>query len=83
MGRGLIVPFALQFGADATLHQVAHALLLEYLPFVVVLFALYTIAGGICVRGHVRGHAGAQHRAARRWAPRSRASWEPPARRCC
>ena len=47
----LIVPFALAFGSTLTVHRVAHAVFEEYLPFVVILFALYTIAGGICVRG--------------------------------
>jgi Na+/H+ antiporter NhaD/arsenite permease-like protein len=32
-----------------------HAIVAEYLPFVVILFALYTIAGGICVRGSFVG----------------------------
>jgi len=47
----LIAPFALSFGADLTLHHLVHAIVAEYLPFVVILFALYTIAGGICLRG--------------------------------
>jgi len=51
----LIVPFALIFGADVTLHHLAHAVIEEYLPFVVILFALYTIAGGICIRGSFVG----------------------------
>src|SRR4029453_14489599 len=32
-----------------------HVILREYIPFVVVLFSLYAIAGGICIRGHVAG----------------------------
>ena len=51
----LLVPFLLIFGADVTLHHVAHAMLEEYVPFVVILFALYTIAGGICFRGSFVG----------------------------
>ena len=47
----LIAPFALIFGFGITLHHLVHAVVAEYLPFVVILFALYTIAGGICVRG--------------------------------
>jgi len=47
----LLLPFMLVFGATETVHHVAHAILLEYMPFVVILFALFTIAGGICVRG--------------------------------
>ncbi|MFC3107782.1 sodium:proton antiporter [Undibacterium arcticum] len=51
---GLLLPFALRFGLTETTHQIAHALLLEYLPFMVLLFALYTIAGGIHVAADLR-----------------------------
>jgi len=46
----LIVPFAAIHGAAATLASLAHTLLGDYVPFIVILFALYTISGGICVR---------------------------------
>jgi len=46
-----VVPFALVFGPAQALHDVAHAILVEYIPFLAVLFALFTIAGGICLRG--------------------------------
>jgi Na+/H+ antiporter NhaD/arsenite permease-like protein len=32
-----------------------HALLEEYIPFIVLLTALYTVAGGICVNGNLHG----------------------------
>ncbi len=51
----LLVPFALSFGGGEMGRHVVHALLLEYLPFVVILFALYTIAGGISVQGRTGG----------------------------
>ena len=47
----LIAPFALIFGSDLTIHHLVHAIVAEYVPFVIILFALYTIAGGICMRG--------------------------------
>jgi Na+/H+ antiporter NhaD/arsenite permease-like protein len=53
-----LVPFTLLHGATETLHHAAHALLLEYVPFVVILFSLFTIAGGICVRGRLVGTPG-------------------------
>jgi Na+/H+ antiporter NhaD/arsenite permease-like protein len=53
-----LIPFVLRFGADEALHQVVHVLLLEYLPFVILLFALYTIAGGIALRGTLVGTPG-------------------------
>ncbi len=51
----LIVPFALRFGSDIAVYHVVHAIVAEYVPFVVILFALYTISGGICVRGSLVG----------------------------
>jgi Na+/H+ antiporter NhaD/arsenite permease-like protein len=50
-----LVPFAFAFGAGAALGALAHAFFDEYLPFIVLLTALYTIAGGICVRGNLHG----------------------------
>jgi Na+/H+ antiporter NhaD/arsenite permease-like protein len=51
----LIVPFALTFGGNEATRHVAHAVLEEYVPFLAILFALFTIAGGICVRGTISG----------------------------
>lgn len=48
-------PFAFAFGAGAAVHALAHAVITEYVPFIVLLTALYTIAGGICVRGALHG----------------------------
>ena len=50
----LLVPFTFSFGTDLALHEVAHVVLAEYLPFIVVLFALFTISGGVCIRGQFR-----------------------------
>jgi len=50
-----LVPFTVAFGPGETVHQVVHEVVLEYLPFVILLFSLYTIAGGIAVRGTLYG----------------------------
>lgn len=51
----VIVPLYLNFApADATA-GLAFAILLEYVPFIILLFALYTVAGGIFVRGNIHG----------------------------
>ncbi|CAB4049013.1 hypothetical protein LMG9964_02662 [Paraburkholderia phenoliruptrix] len=50
-----LVPFAFAFGASAAFGTLMHALLEEYVPFIVLLTALYTVAGGICVRGNLHG----------------------------
>src|SRR5258708_31313741 len=42
-------------GAAAMLAAFTHAMLGEYLSFIVLLFALYTVAGGIVVSGDIRG----------------------------
>ena len=51
----VLVPLAFAYGAGASAEALAHALLGEYLSFIVVLFALYTVAGGILVTGNLRG----------------------------
>ena len=50
-----LIPFSLVFGASAGIHTVAHALIEEYIPFILLLLALYTISGGIFVGGNLRG----------------------------
>jgi Na+/H+ antiporter NhaD/arsenite permease-like protein len=52
-----IVPFALQFGPQLMVHEVLRTLLTEYLPFIVLLFALFTVSGGIHIGGRLRGSA--------------------------
>jgi len=53
-----VLPFLAQFGAAMTGHALAHALLAEYLPFIILLVALYTVAGGIHIRGNLHGSPG-------------------------
>lgn len=50
-----LVPFAATFGAGLAFGVFVHAMLDEYVPFIVLLTALYTVAGGICIRGNLRG----------------------------
>ena len=51
----MLVPFAGQFGAGAAGAALVHTLLAEYLPFIVLLTALFTVSGGIYVRGNLHG----------------------------
>ncbi|MCY0388576.1 sodium:proton antiporter [Robbsia sp. Bb-Pol-6] len=53
-----VVPFAAVYGAAYAVHLIVHALLAEYLPFIALLAALYTVAGGICLHGRLRGSPG-------------------------
>jgi Na+/H+ antiporter NhaD/arsenite permease-like protein len=49
------LPFAAVFGLGAAGAALVHALLAEYVPFIILLVALYTAAGGIFIRGNLRG----------------------------
>jgi Na+/H+ antiporter NhaD/arsenite permease-like protein len=50
-----LVPFALLFGTDAAAASLVHAAVGEYIPFIILLTALFVIAGGIHVRGNLHG----------------------------
>jgi Na+/H+ antiporter NhaD/arsenite permease-like protein len=50
-----LVPLAFVQGIVPTFDAALHVFLAEYLPFILLLFALYTIAGGIVVTGNLRG----------------------------
>ncbi|KUM01828.1 sodium:proton antiporter [Chromobacterium subtsugae] len=50
-----LAPFAVSFGLGHAATLVLHALLTEYIPFIVLLFALYTVSGGILVWGSLHG----------------------------
>lgn len=51
----LLIPEVILNGAEPTGRDAAHAILSEYLPFITLLLALYVAAGGILVRGLIRG----------------------------
>ncbi|MNZ25402.1 Citrate transporter [compost metagenome] len=53
-----LVPFVLSFGWHASLALGVHVLFGEYLPFIILLLALFTISGGILVEGNLHGSAG-------------------------
>ena len=50
-----IVPIALTGGASTAAAAVVHAAFAEYIPFIVLLLTLFTVAGGIVIRGNLRG----------------------------
>jgi Na+/H+ antiporter NhaD/arsenite permease-like protein len=53
-----LLPFALVFGGGTAGAAFVHALLAEYVPFIILLVALFTAAGGIYVRGNLHGSPG-------------------------
>lgn len=53
-----LVPCAVVFGVATTTLETLHALVLDYLPFIILLFALFVVAGGIRVAGNLTGTPG-------------------------
>lgn len=51
----VLVPLVLLRGFDPALGALLHTALLEYIPFIILLFALFTIAGGILITGNLHG----------------------------
>ena len=48
------VPFLIAFKGDA-LNEILHIILADYVPFIILLWSLYTVSGGILLRGALRG----------------------------
>ncbi len=53
-----LLPFAAVFGTGVAGSNLIHALLAEYIPFIVLLTALFTVSGGIFIRGNLHGSPG-------------------------
>jgi Na+/H+ antiporter NhaD/arsenite permease-like protein len=50
-----IAPLAALYGAPSAVAAFVHTMLAEFLSFIVLLFTLYVVAGGILVTGNLRG----------------------------
>ena len=53
-----LLPFAALFGTHLAVESLVHALVAEYIPFIVLLTALFTVAGGIHISGNLHGAPG-------------------------
>jgi Na+/H+ antiporter NhaD/arsenite permease-like protein len=53
-----LLPFAATYGLPLAGSQLVHAMVEEYIPFIILLTALFTVAGGIHIRGNLRGAPG-------------------------
>jgi len=53
-----LLPFAAVFGAGTAGANLVHALLAEYIPFIILLTALFTVSGGIYIKGNLHGSPG-------------------------
>jgi Na+/H+ antiporter NhaD/arsenite permease-like protein len=50
-----LIAIGARFGVSAALAGFVHALLAEYMSFIILLFALYTVAGGLLITGNLGG----------------------------
>ena len=50
-----LLPFAVMFGPAAATSSFVHAAVAEYIPFVILLTALFAVSGGIYIRGNLHG----------------------------
>lgn len=50
-----LIPFTIAFGLHESAHSLIHSVLLDYVPFIVLLFGLFVVAGGIVVKGSLIG----------------------------
>jgi Na+/H+ antiporter NhaD/arsenite permease-like protein len=48
------IPFLIAF-KGAALYEILHIILADYVPFIILLWSLYTVSGGILLRGTLRG----------------------------
>jgi Na+/H+ antiporter NhaD/arsenite permease-like protein len=46
------------FGSGDVMYEYLHIILLDYVPFIILLLGLFTIAGGIRIKGQLRGSPG-------------------------
>ena len=51
----LIVPLLISQGFSITVYEILHVGLLEYIPFIILLLALFTISGGVRLKGTLVG----------------------------
>lgn len=50
-----LVPFLAVYGVELMAFEVIHVMLLEYIPFIILLLSLFTVAGGIRLTGRLVG----------------------------
>jgi len=48
------IPFLIAF-KGAALYEILHIIVADYVPFIILLWSLYTVSGGILLRGSLRG----------------------------
>ncbi|XKM13797.1 sodium:proton antiporter [Orbaceae bacterium ac157xtp] len=51
-----IIPFTFYFGTQSILSVIAHAVIVEFIPFILLLLALFTVSSGILVKGNLNAN---------------------------
>ena len=54
-GLAFLIPCAICFGFSTALEQFLHSIIGEYVPFIILLLSLFTVAGGIRLKGSLVG----------------------------
>ncbi|MDD2217509.1 MAG: sodium:proton antiporter [Eubacteriales bacterium] len=50
-----LIPFGITFGGQLLTYQLLETVLLDYVPFIVLLLGLFTVTGGIVIKGSIVG----------------------------
>ena len=50
-----LIPFAVLYGPELATSEFLHVMLLDYLSFIILIFATYVISGGVFLEGELRG----------------------------
>ncbi|WP_392566870.1 sodium:proton antiporter [Utexia brackfieldae] len=50
-----VIPFAHHFGLLLLVYTISHSILEEFIPFILLLLALFTVSGGILIKGNLQG----------------------------
>jgi Na+/H+ antiporter NhaD/arsenite permease-like protein len=56
LAGGTLLYYLISSGSAKAYEVLQHAVVLEYIPFIMLLFSLYVISGGICLRGDLAAH---------------------------
>ncbi len=51
----VLVPMAFLYGPDLAGRELAHTMIGEFIPFLILILALFTVAGGVLLRGNLHG----------------------------
>ncbi len=50
-----LIPFTIAFGMHETIYELMESIVLDYIPFIVLLFGLFVVSGGIHIGGTMAG----------------------------